>query len=72
MATCAVLDSNNVVVNLIVADPADSPPSGFTLVFKPDNVFVDLGYTWNGVNFLDKEGNVSQPVVEEDPSIGLE
>ena len=70
MATCAVLDSNNIVVNLIVADPVDTPPSGCTLVFKPDNISVNMGYTWNGTDFLDQEGNVCQPIViEEEPPL---
>jgi hypothetical protein len=35
MANCAVIDSNNVVVNLIVAEPTDTPPEGCTLVEIP-------------------------------------
>lgn len=72
MAVCAVIDNTNTVINLIVADPIDPPPSGCTLVFKPDNVIVDLGYTWNGTNFLDKEGNVAVVIVEEEEPTGLE
>ena len=65
MTTCAVIDGNNIVINLIVADPVDPPPSGCILAFKPDTIFVDLGYTWNGTNFLDKEGNVCTPIEEQ-------
>jgi hypothetical protein len=70
VAVCAVVDSTNTVINLIVADPVDPPPSGCILAFKPDTIFVDLGYTWNGISFLDKEGNVCTPI-EEQPT-GLE
>lgn len=69
MAVCAVIDNTNTVINLIVADPIDTPPEGCSLVFKPDNVFVDVGYTWNGTNFLDKEGNVAAVIVEEEPIV---
>jgi hypothetical protein len=48
MTTCAVIDSNNQVVNLIVAEPTDIPPEGCTLVLVP---FCDIGYTWDGTNF---------------------
>lgn len=48
MANCAVIDSNNVVVNLIVAEPTDTPPEGCTLVEIP---FCDIGYTWDGKRF---------------------
>jgi hypothetical protein len=48
MANCAVIDSNNVVVNIIVAEVTDPPPEGCTLVEIP---FCDIGYTWDGVRF---------------------
>ena len=65
MATCAVIDHSNTVINLIVADVTDPPPLDCKLANKPDDVFVDIGYTWDGTNFFDKNGNMSLPMVEE-------
>jgi hypothetical protein len=48
MANCAVIDSNNIVVNIIVAEVTDPPPEGCTLVEIP---FCDIGYTWDGTRF---------------------
>lgn len=41
MANCAVIDSNNQIVNTIVAEVTDPIPEGFTLVEIPD------GYYWD-------------------------
>jgi len=43
MTICAVIDSNNQLVNTIVAEPTDLAPDGCTLVEIPD------GYYWDGV-----------------------
>ena len=48
MTTCAVVDSDNQVVNLIVAEPTDTPPAGCTLIEIPA---CDIGWTWDGVRF---------------------
>lgn len=48
MATCAVIDSNNIVVNIIVAEPTDIPPAGCTLVEIP---VCGIGYVWDGKRF---------------------
>ena len=48
MTTCAVINEENVVVNLIVAEPTDPPPEGCTLIEIP---FCDIGYTWDGTRF---------------------
>jgi hypothetical protein len=48
MTTCAVIDSNNIVVNLIVAELTDTPPEGCTLVEIPQ---CNIGYIWDGVRF---------------------
>ena len=48
MTTCAVIDSNNIVVNIIVAEPTDTPPTGCILVEIP---ICDVGYTWDGERF---------------------
>jgi len=42
MTICAVIDSNNQLVNTIVAEPTDLAPDGCTLVEIPD------GYYWDG------------------------
>jgi hypothetical protein len=53
MANCAVIDSNNVVINIIVAEVTDVPPEGCTLVVIP---FCGIGYTWDGTNFIPPVG----------------
>lgn len=60
MPTCAVVLEDK-VVNLIVAEPTDTPPDNCTLVLVPDDVFVTIGFTWDGTNFIDLEGNPSLP-----------
>lgn len=42
MTICAVIDTNNLIVNVIVAEPTDLAPDGCTLVEIPD------GYYWDG------------------------
>ncbi len=48
MANCAVIDLDNRVVNLIVAEPTDTPPDGCTLVEIPA---CDIGWIWDGQRF---------------------
>jgi hypothetical protein len=48
MTRCAVIDSNNQVVNLIVAEVTDTPPEGCTLV---EIAHCDIGYIWDGARF---------------------
>lgn len=55
MANCAVVDSTGLVVNIIVAEPTDTPPANCTLVEIP---FCDIGYIWDGTKF-------NPPVVSE-------
>ena len=45
---CAVVDSNNIVINIIVSLPTDTPPEGCTLI---PLYFAQIGYTWDGTNF---------------------
>jgi hypothetical protein len=52
MTTCAVVDSDNRVVNLIVAEPTDTPPVGCTLIELPA---CDIGYVWDGSRFSPPE-----------------
>lgn len=60
MSRCAVVLGDK-VVNIIVAEPTDTPPANCVLVLIPNYVFVDIGYAWDGVNFIDENGNVSLP-----------
>lgn len=49
MPRCAVVGSNNTVVNVIVATPGvDTPPSGTTLVVSET---AGIGWVWNGTTF---------------------
>jgi len=48
MTVCAVIDSTNTVINLIVAEPTDVAPTGCTLVEVPQ---CEIGYTWDGTRF---------------------
>jgi len=45
---CAVVNADNVVVNIIVALPTDTPPAGCTLT---PLYTCDIGWVWNGTNF---------------------
>lgn len=38
---CAVIDSNNQLINMIVADVNDLPPEGCVLVEIPDGMYWD-------------------------------
>jgi len=69
MSTCAVVQGN-LVVNIIIAEPTNTPPENAYLVLIPDNVFVTLGYTYVDPYFYDFDGNPSLPVdspIEEIP-----
>lgn len=61
MANCAVIDSNNVVINIIVAEPTDTPPVDCKLVEIP---FCDIGYVWDGVKFNPPVQQVSEVASE--------
>lgn len=45
---CAVVDSTNTVINIIVALPTDTPPDKCILI--PLYV-ANIGYIWDGINF---------------------
>lgn len=54
MSNCAVVQiSDNIVVNKIVADSTDVPPDGTMLVVIEDGVMCDIGWTWDGTNFIE-------------------
>jgi hypothetical protein len=63
MSKCAVI-KDNLVNNIIVAEPTDILSDDSILVLIPDNVFVNIGFTWDGTNFIDLEGNPSLPYEE--------
>lgn len=50
---CALIDlSTNLVVNLIVADPATDPaPSGHVIIGLPDDSPVAIGWTYSNGEF---------------------
>jgi hypothetical protein len=54
MTTCAVINSENQVVNLIVAEPTDIAPDGCNLIVTPDESgnFAQIGGTWDGTQFI--------------------
>jgi hypothetical protein len=54
MTTCAVINSENQVVNLIMAEPTDIAPNGCTLIVSPDESgnFAQLGGAWDGTQFI--------------------
>jgi hypothetical protein len=54
MTTCAVVNSDNVVVNIIIAEVTDIPPEGCTLVEIP---VCGIDYTWDGQRFNPPVGN---------------
>lgn len=53
--SCAVCEKDTgLVVNIIVASPSDIWPDPLTeLIEVPFNVFVALGFIWNGTSFVD-------------------
>lgn len=56
---CAVIDTNGVVVNIIMAEPSDLAPLGCFLVAIPDAAFCDIGWVWDGTAFVNP--NPPQP-----------
>jgi hypothetical protein len=60
MSKCAVVQlSNSMVVNLIVAEPTDSSPDGCELILVPTDVPCDIGWTWDGTQFVPSDAGVS-------------
>lgn len=49
---CAVIDTNGVIVNIIMAEPTDLAPMGCSLVGIDDGVFCDIGWVWDGAAFV--------------------
>lgn len=60
MSNCAVVQlSDNIVVNKIVAEPTDLPPDETYLVLIPDGVMCDMGWLWDGTDFIEPEPPLS-------------
>jgi len=55
MTICAVVDSTNLVINVIVAEPTDPAPDGCQLIICPDieGNYPSIGWSWNGTIFID-------------------
>lgn len=52
MSICAVVDSNNIVINVIVCEPTDLPPKDCQLIDVTNMAGqYDIGCTWNGTHF---------------------
>lgn len=53
MANCAVVQlSDGLVINTIVADPTDVAPDDTQLIEIVDGVMCNIGWTWNGNEFV--------------------
>ena len=49
---CAVCQlSDGLVINIIIADPSDSPPDGTQLVEVMNEQPCDIGWFWTGTEF---------------------
>jgi len=60
---CAVVQSNDgLVVNIIIAIPSDTPPEGCELIEIMNGQDCDIGWYWDGANFI----NPNPPVQEEE------
>lgn len=64
MANCAVVQlSDGVVINKIVAEPTDLAPDGCQLILI-DEVVCDIGWVWNGDEFINPNPSTSEEVVD--------
>lgn len=68
MKKYAVLDSNNIVTNLIIANTLEiaEQVTYSSCVFVAENVFVDLGYEYSNGVFSDP--SVEEITTEETPA----
>jgi len=58
---CAVIDTDGLVVNIIMAEPTDLAPVGCSLVGIEDDVFCDIAWSWDGSSFINPNPPVIQP-----------
>lgn len=62
MPNCAVVRTeDNVVDNKIVAEPTDLAPLNTHLVLIPDGMPCDIGWVWNGAEFVDPNPPAEDP-----------
>lgn len=67
---CAYIDNTTgTILNIIVASPSDQVPDGFKLVEIPSDIIVNIGFTHDGSNFIDTEGNVVLPIPPEEDEV---
>jgi hypothetical protein len=65
MSVCAVVQLNDgLVINKIVAEPTDPPPEGCELILIPEDSMCDIGWTWNGTEFVPPPEPEPQPEPE--------
>lgn len=62
--TMAVINQDGVVVNIIVGDENSPTESGTRLVEILPHQFCTMGFTYDGQNFLDKNGIISVYPIE--------
>ena len=53
----AVVDSNGVVINVIVGEENSPTEENTTLHEIKTNVYCAKGFTWDGTNFLNESGS---------------
>jgi hypothetical protein len=63
MSTCAVVEGI-LVVNMILAEPTDTPLGSCILVLVPPDLPVQIGYTYQDPYFYNTEGKVVVPYVD--------
>ena len=69
MKSAVINRDTTVVENIIMADPTDSWPFSSTfLVLVPDDLPVNIGFTYIEPSFYDLEGNIVTPISEETPT----
>lgn len=62
-ARCAVCQlSDGLVVNIIVALPSDPAQDGCQLIEVMNEQVCDLGWFWDGTQFIDPNPPVDEPV----------
>lgn len=63
MSNCAVVNvTDNVVVNKIVAEPTDLAPLNTYLVLILSDMECDIGWVWNGTEFVNPNPNTTETV----------
>lgn len=62
-ARCAVVQlSDGLVANIIVALPSDPAQDGCQLVEVMNGQPCDIGWTWDGAQFVDPNPPVTEPI----------